>query len=530
MRWSLRQDTGVDPYIDMVEIGVGSFARVFRAVDRDTGQPIALKMLDLHKSRAMSRDLFRREARALGALSTHPHIVTLHRAFIRQDGAPVLVMELCETSLSAAMSRRGALPPQSAVSVTIKLAGALATAHAAGILHRDVKPQNVLITRYGEPALADFGVARMRDTTGTSSPTSAMTLYHAAPEIIVGDVGDERSDLYSLASTLYELLAGHPPHTVTYDEDPLVVQRRVLTDPPPRIRSNDLPVRLQDLLRQALAKQPEARPRTVVELARLLRGIEEAHGWPATDCLVEGRTDLLPLLPAPSARVQVDRAASSTSVPSLGVNTRPFASVDVPEHRLEPAEQRRPHDVRSDRPIVPIRGGVDPTEQRAEHRSRASPMPPSGPPGRPTPGAPPDSATTPPPDAAGPRRSLELPVAPASAIDPGGLSQRPARQLARDLARDPARDLARDPARDAEPGGTVLPARPPTVPAPEVPDDAAVDHEPPAEGFDPVQAVWGYGSEGGTGTVERQDSSAPSRAGDRPEPVKRWRFGRRRAT
>lgn len=470
MRRLRQPDMDIGTFVDMAEVGNGSFARVFRAVDQDTGQHVALKVLDLQTSRAANRDLFRLEARALAALSAHPHIVTLYRAFISREGAPVLVMELCETSLSAVTSSNGVLSPQAATSVVVKLAGALATAHAKGILHRDLKPANVLITRYGEPALSDFGVAQMRNTASAASPASAITLYHAAPEIILGGPSDERSDLYSLASTLYELLAGHPPFYVTADEDPLVVQRRVLTDAAPRIRSNDLPFRLQDLLHQALAKQPEARPPTVVAFARLLRDVEEADGWPATPCLVEGRSELPSLPGAPDVHIPSDRAASNTSVPPLGVDPRPFASVELPERRLKPVERPQLRKVSSDRPVIPL---------------RRTATPPSGSP------------------------DTSPPAAPA-ATEPGGLLQ----QLA----------------EHAEHSGTDSPATSSTAAASLATDDIPAETDPSARGLHPVRAVWGYGAEGATGTVVRRNTSPPSPANVDPAPSKRRRFGRKRTT
>ncbi|MEX0592928.1 MAG: serine/threonine-protein kinase [Nitriliruptoraceae bacterium] len=341
----------MDAFAEISEIGIGSFARVYRAVDGHTGQHVALKILDIQRSRAMNRDQFNVEMRALAILSAHPHIVTLYRAFVSREHQPVLVMELCETSLAESITLHGAVRPQVALSIAIKLAGALGTAHAAGILHRDVKPANVLVTRYGEPALADFGVARLHQD---SAATPAITLHHAAPETIIGDTGDERSDLYSLASTLYELLAGRPPYYVTADEDPLVIQRRVLTDPAPNIRSTNVPIELHDLLRSTLSKDPSHRPASVIEFAQLLRGIEEANGWPATDCIVEGFAQLPPLLRTPSIEHTADSAATRTSIPSLGISDRSFSTVDLSDRGLDPVDGTGSEEVPYARRSVPV--------------------------------------------------------------------------------------------------------------------------------------------------------------------------------
>lgn len=349
-----RDGLSVDGFVDLELIGGGSFARVYRAADEVTGQPVALKVLDVQRSRTLNREVFDLEARALGKLSSHPNIVTLYRAFISRRGEPVLVMELCDASLATAISQRGAAAPSDALGIIIKLAGALATAHNAGIVHRDVKPQNIFITRYGEPALGDFGVAQLRDAATAGSPASAMTLYHAAPEVVLGDTVDERSDLYSLASTLYELLAGRPPFFVTEGEDPIVVQRRVLTEPTPPIRSNAIPLALQDILTSALAKDPSKRPADVVDFARLLRGVEDSEGWAATDCRIEGSGPLPPLLVRREVIPPSDLASRATSLPSLGLRTGSFADVEVTDRGLEPVRSEKAAEVVSKRPSVPI--------------------------------------------------------------------------------------------------------------------------------------------------------------------------------
>jgi serine/threonine protein kinase len=322
-----RRDDPIREFDDLTEIGSGTFARVYRAIDRQTGQPVALKILRVRSSRSFDIEAFEHEARTLGPVSGHPHIVTLYRAFVSTRGEPVLVMELCRSSMASALAEQGPLAPRAAVSAAVKLAGALETAHRSDIIHRDIKPQNILITTYGEPALADFGVAALRSGGTPSSPSSAMTLFHAAPEVVLGAEGDVRSDVYSLASTLYELIEGRPPFYVTALEDPREVQTRVLTRPAPRLSGIDIPVRLADLMRRSLSKEPTDRPATALELAQLLRLIEEGEAWAITPCPVAGLTELPPLPVAPAGRSDPERAARSTSIPPLGLGHRSFREV-----------------------------------------------------------------------------------------------------------------------------------------------------------------------------------------------------------
>ena len=124
--------------------------------------------------------------RALGALSQHPHVVTVFVSGFTADGRPYLSMEYMPGGSLADRIAGGALPWPEAVDVVIKVAGVLQAAHDAGVLHRDIKPGNILVSGYGEPKLADFGIARMEDRTETRSGVVSATIEHAAPEVLAG--------------------------------------------------------------------------------------------------------------------------------------------------------------------------------------------------------------------------------------------------------------------------------------------------------------------------------------------------------
>jgi len=173
---------------------------------------VAVKLLNVRDASPRSIESFERESIALGALSSHPNIVTLYRTFRTPDGRPVLVLELCTGVVADRLRGGTGLPVTDAVSIGIKIAGALETAHRGGILHRDVKPQNILLDPDGRARLTDFGSAKLDGQLGvTGSGTLAGTLAYTAPEVLAGRRGDARADVYALGLTLYYALTGDLP-------------------------------------------------------------------------------------------------------------------------------------------------------------------------------------------------------------------------------------------------------------------------------------------------------------------------------
>lgn len=140
--------------------------------------------------------------------------------------------------------REASLPAQEAVSIAIKVAGALETAHRGQILHRDVKPQNILITEFGEPALADFGVAMLQSSTQTTAGLFDFTTLHAAPELLEGGATSAATDVYELASTLYQLIVGQSAFRSYDGESPASVILRILRDPVQPVVTAGVPVAL----------------------------------------------------------------------------------------------------------------------------------------------------------------------------------------------------------------------------------------------------------------------------------------------
>lgn len=259
------------PHLQLGElIGGGGFARVFHGYDSLLRRHLAVKILRPVQGVEL-RDMFEAEAAAHGALSRHPNIVTIHQVGWTVDGSrPFLVMDhVAGGSLADYLAEHGAVPWQHAVAWMIPVCSAVQHAHDHGLLHRDIKPDNILLDPPGQPLLSDFGIACLRDDT---SPLPAMSIGHAAPEALRGERRGTGSDVYSLGSTLYHLLTGALP----FGGDPMARIRN--TDVPPApLPADRVPAWLDEAVRRAMAPDPFRRTFSARELARAL----EAGAGPA---------------------------------------------------------------------------------------------------------------------------------------------------------------------------------------------------------------------------------------------------------
>lgn len=281
-------------YASVGELASGAFATVYRAVELGTGRAVALKVLRVADTSPHLVDVFEKELGALALLSNHPNVTTLYGTFFTPDGRPVLVLELCRESLAHRVRQSGPLSAGEVVQVGIKIAGALETAHRSGLLHRDMKPQNILVSQFDEPVLADFGVATLQAQAQSTEGVFGFTTLHAPPEALEGLPLSPSADIYGLASSMYQLLVGRGPFSSYEGEAPASVILRILRDPAPRAPATGVPVALADLMESALAKDPGKRPQTAGHFADSLREIEALAGWPQTPYVVWGTSSVAP--------------------------------------------------------------------------------------------------------------------------------------------------------------------------------------------------------------------------------------------
>lgn len=206
---SVAAELAASGFADATEIGRGGFGVVYRCAQPLLDRIVALKVLtaDLDEE---NRARFFREQKAAGRLTGHPNIVNVFQTSVTDSGRPFIVMPYyAQDSLETRIRHRGPLPLSEALRLGVKIAGALESAHRLGILHRDVKPGNVLLTDYGEPALSDFGIAHFAGgfETGTGIVTGSPAFI--APEVVAGEPASAAADVYGLGSTLFATLTGH---------------------------------------------------------------------------------------------------------------------------------------------------------------------------------------------------------------------------------------------------------------------------------------------------------------------------------
>jgi eukaryotic-like serine/threonine-protein kinase len=270
-------------------IGSGGMAEVYRGLDPVLNRTVAIKTLLPQFARdAGFVQRFRREAQAAARLN-HPNIVGVYDSGA-DDSTPWIVMEFVEGRTLAEFLAGGRKPaPTQAAEIAAAIAEALSAAHAQGVIHRDVKPGNVMVTRDGVVKVMDFGIARMIGTDATAPQTSAVmgTASYLSPEQAQGGPVDARSDIYSLGVVLYELLAGRPPFT---GESPVAIAWKQVNEnpPPPSSVNKQVPPALDAVVMKALSKNPANRYQTAQEMAQDLEHVRKGEPVGATPLLAEG--------------------------------------------------------------------------------------------------------------------------------------------------------------------------------------------------------------------------------------------------
>jgi hypothetical protein len=247
-------------------LGQGGFGTVYRARQLAVGREVALKIDGRVLATERDKRRFMREVTAAGQLSGHPHVVAVYDAGVLGDGRPYMVLELCPGgSLADRLRDKGPFPPAEVRDIGVNIADALGAAHAAGVLHRDVKPANILVNQYGGVALADFGLAVI-PTSGTESSATreALTPAYASPEVFNMAEPTVAGDIYALGATLYALLSGRPPYFPPGQSPGMMALIAARLRPVPDIP--DAPPGLVAVLRWAMAYDAAERPSGAVAL------------------------------------------------------------------------------------------------------------------------------------------------------------------------------------------------------------------------------------------------------------------------
>ena len=263
---------------DLSVLARGGYSTVYRARQDSIGREVALKIDTRSLESERDRRRFLREAEAAGRMSGHPNVVNVYDAGVTDDNHPYLVMELCTGgSYASRLRETGPLSPPEVREVGVKIADALQAAHDSGILHRDVKPGNILINRYGVPGLADFGLAALPDPNRELSVTiEALTPAYAPPEVFRMEPPTPLGDQYALAASLYALLSGRPPRWPETGTPSLATMVQILDDPVPDIPG--IPMGLSNVLRQAMAAYAEDRYASAAEFRDALAALDLSAG------------------------------------------------------------------------------------------------------------------------------------------------------------------------------------------------------------------------------------------------------------
>ena len=301
-------------------LGSGGFSDVLLYQQKLPRRKVAVKVLHVETLDRQTRRQFVAEANLMAQLSSHPAIATIYSADITEAGAPYLVMEFCSGGSLGATYRTVPMSPAEVLTIGVRVASALEAAHRLGIIHRDVKPANILITDYGSPVLTDFGISVGDDgiaestmfqgqdltrTSTTNGTTHGMSVPWAPPEAFLDEpISDERSDIFSLGATLYSLLEGRTPFELENASNAAVqLSRRIEKGEitPPK-REAEAPT-LMAVMKRAMATQPSDRFQSALEVAQALQAVQRELGLPET--AIE-----LPIIDENSSSKRADVAAA----------------------------------------------------------------------------------------------------------------------------------------------------------------------------------------------------------------------------
>ncbi|MEV3962255.1 protein kinase [Nocardia sp. NPDC050193] len=274
---SFRADLTAAGYLDAVEIGRGGFGVVYRCRQPELDRTVAVKVLTAGLDED-NRARFMREQRAMGRSTGHPNIVTVLEAGTLAGGCPYLVMPYHPSgSLDMWIHRHGPLSPDNVLRIGSKIAGALETAHRLGIVHRDVKPGNILLNDFSEPALTDFGIAHIGGGFETAAGTVTGSPAFTAPEVLEGEPSTPSADVYGLGATLFCALTGHAAFERREGESRVAQYLRITTHSLPDLRRSGIDDEVSALVESAMTRDGGDRP-SAAEFGEAVRRVQRRRG------------------------------------------------------------------------------------------------------------------------------------------------------------------------------------------------------------------------------------------------------------
>nr|WP_231956814.1 MULTISPECIES: serine/threonine-protein kinase [unclassified Actinoplanes] len=273
----------------------GGYATVYRATQDSVGREVAIKMENRTLDNARDQARFLREARAAGRMSSHPHVVDLFDVGVTVDQHPYLIMELCDGSYLDRMRVRP-LTAGEARDVGVKIADALVHTHANGVLHRDVKPANILYSQFNAAVLADFGLAVLGEMRDSSVTLEVLTPAYAPPEMFRHEQPSGAADVYSLCATLYAVMYGRPARWPSDRSPSLISLMNLFDEPIPELPG--VPRALTALLRRGMHNDPRGRP-SAQELLQELSNLQLEPGAPQQNVYRSTSTYVPPPRPRP---------------------------------------------------------------------------------------------------------------------------------------------------------------------------------------------------------------------------------------
>jgi ATP/maltotriose-dependent transcriptional regulator MalT len=335
-------------YHDAEPVGRGGFGVVYRCRQPALDRVVAIKVLSSDPD-DVDLEHFSREQRAMGRVSGHPNIVPVLHSGLTFTGRPYIVMPYHRRdTLSSWMKGHGLLAVREALTIGVRLAGALETAHRAGVLHRDIKPPNVLLTSYGEPQLSDFGIARIAGSRDTAANILVGSPSYTAPELFEGKAASVASDVYGLAATVFTLLRGQPPFPYRSGENPVAFVGRVIAGPIPDLRTKGVPDPVCSALELGLNIDPSRRSTSAAALGEALRAAGARIGLNIAEVPLE-----LPAEPTDAAESSPDTGTPVSGEHSAALGSRSDTSSPLQRAQYPPSAPTRFRPPTFNRPTVP---------------------------------------------------------------------------------------------------------------------------------------------------------------------------------